>query len=102
MHGILFKILDRDNEPSNFQEMLMNSTKRCLKLLQTKKKCVAVSILAGDQWWPRTSGGRLRFVRAITYLLSQIRQFCKRKEKESPQKRLVKFPVWEAKGKQFS
>ena len=27
------------------------------------------SLLAGDQWWPRTSGGRLRFVLAITYLL---------------------------------
>ena len=26
-------------------------------------------LLAGDQWWPHTSGGRLRFVRAITYLL---------------------------------
>ena len=26
-------------------------------------------VLAGDQWWPRTSGGRLRFVRTITYLL---------------------------------
>ena len=27
------------------------------------------TVLAGDQWWPRTSGGRLRFVRANTYLL---------------------------------
>ena len=27
------------------------------------------NILAGDQWWPRTSGGRLRSVQAITYLL---------------------------------
>ena len=26
------------------------------------------TVLAGDQWWPRTSGGRLRFLRAITYL----------------------------------
>ena len=26
-------------------------------------------VLAGDQWWPRTIGGRLRFARAITYLL---------------------------------
>ena len=25
MHGVLFEELDRDNEPSNFQEMLMNS-----------------------------------------------------------------------------
>ena len=27
------------------------------------------SLLAGDQWWPRTSGGRLRFAHAITHLL---------------------------------
>ena len=27
------------------------------------------NILAGDQWWPRTSGGRLRFAHAITHLL---------------------------------
>ena len=26
-------------------------------------------ILAGDQWWPRTSGGRLRFAHAVTHLL---------------------------------
>ena len=26
-------------------------------------------VLAGDQWWPRTSGGRLRFANAITHLL---------------------------------
>ena len=26
------------------------------------------SVLAGDQWWPRTSGGRLRFAHAITHL----------------------------------
>ena len=30
------------------------------------------TLLAGDQWWPRTSGGRLRFIRAITYLLRHI------------------------------
>ena len=55
------------------------------------------TVLAGDQWWPRTSGGRLRFVRAITYLLrpSQNRQLCKRKQKESPYKRVVKFCVCE-------
>ena len=29
----------------------------------------SIAILAGDQWWPRTSGGRLRFVRAKAYLL---------------------------------
>ena len=26
-------------------------------------------LLAGDQWWPRTSGGRLRFAHAPTHLL---------------------------------
>ena len=28
-----------------------------------------LKVLAGDQWWPRTSGGRLRFAHAITHLL---------------------------------
>ena len=38
----------------------------------------SVGILAGDQWWPRTSGGCLRFVRAITYLLRhRISNFVK-------------------------
>ena len=27
------------------------------------------TLLAGDQWWPRTSGGRLRFAHTITHLL---------------------------------
>ena len=31
VHGALFKVVDRDNEPSSFQEMLTNSTKYCLK-----------------------------------------------------------------------
>ena len=31
IHEVLFKVLDGDNEPSSFQEMLMNSTKQCLK-----------------------------------------------------------------------
>ena len=49
----------------------------------TKRVCLTVSVevkyknacnylhnvLAGDQWWPRTSGGRLRFAHAITHLL---------------------------------
>ena len=30
---------------------------------------IVKELLAGDQWWPRTSGGRLRVVRAVTYLL---------------------------------
>ena len=29
------------------------------------------TLLAGDQWWPRTSVGRLRFAHAITHLLRQ-------------------------------
>ena len=28
-----------------------------------------MTVLAGDQWWPRTSGGRLRYAHAITHLL---------------------------------
>ena len=24
IHGLLFKVLDRENEPTNFQEMLLN------------------------------------------------------------------------------
>ena len=28
-----------------------------------------LKILAGDQWWPRTSGGHLRLAQALTYLL---------------------------------
>ena len=54
-------------------------------------------VVAAYQWWPFAfCTGKYVFV------ASQIRQFCKRKQKESLQKRLVKFPVWEAKSKQFS
>ena len=28
-------------------------------------------VVAAYQWWPRTSGGRLRFAHAITHLLRQ-------------------------------
>ena len=31
IHGVVFKALDRHNEPSSFQEMLRNSTTHCLK-----------------------------------------------------------------------
>ena len=44
IHWALFKVLDGDNEPSNFQEMLTNSTKLCLKLLPIKTKCFPGSI----------------------------------------------------------
>ena len=30
VHGVLFKLLDRDNEPSSFQETLKNLSKQCL------------------------------------------------------------------------
>ena len=32
-------------------------------------QCCLNAILAGDQWWPHTSGGRLRFAHAISHLL---------------------------------
>ena len=36
------------------------------------------TLLAGDQWWPRTSGGRLHSVWAIAYLLRhRISNFVK-------------------------
>ena len=54
-------------------------------------------VVVGYKWWPFAfCTGNYVFV------ASQIRQFRKRKQKESPQNRLVKFPVWEAKDKQFS
>ena len=28
-----------------------------------------ITLLAGDQWWPHTSGGRLRFAQAVMHLL---------------------------------
>ena len=31
IHGVLFKVLDGDNESRSFQEMLMDSTIQCLK-----------------------------------------------------------------------
>ena len=36
---------------------------------KSKLEFKKVDLLAGDQWWPRTNDGRLRSVRAITYLL---------------------------------
>ena len=41
------------------------------------------NILADDQWWPRTKGGRLRFARAITYLLRhKFGSFVKRNKRK--------------------
>ena len=31
IHWEVFKVIDRENEPSRFQVMLKNSTKHCLK-----------------------------------------------------------------------
>ena len=44
IHGVWFKVSDRNNEPLNFQEMLTNSSKHSLKLLPVKKKCIPVRI----------------------------------------------------------
>ena len=33
IHWALFKVLDRDNEPSNFQEMFMNAKKTLFKII---------------------------------------------------------------------
>ena len=44
IHGVWFSVLDRDNEPSSFQEMLTNSTKHCLKRLSIKKTRIPVRI----------------------------------------------------------
>ena len=53
-------------------------------------------VVAAYQWWPFSLG-----TGNDVFVVSQIRQFCKRKLKEFPQKRLVKFSIWEAKNKQF-
>ena len=45
IHGVVFKVLDRDNEPSSFQEMLRNRTTYCLKWVLIKKKCITVRIM---------------------------------------------------------
>ena len=42
----MVKVLDGDNEPPNFQEMLMNSFKHCLKALPVKKKCSSLMIMS--------------------------------------------------------
>ena len=40
IHGILFKVLDGDNEPSNFQEILLNLT----HYYQLKQKRIPVKL----------------------------------------------------------
>ena len=44
VHGLLFKVLDRENEPSCFQETLMKLLKPCLEQLSIKKKRIPVRI----------------------------------------------------------
>ena len=36
IHGLLFKLLEGENEPSCFQETLTNSTNHCLEILSIK------------------------------------------------------------------
>ena len=47
----------------------MNTIKCHIHVLLQLNVKKAGTILAGNQWWPRTRGGRLRSIRAITYLL---------------------------------
>ena len=59
-------------------------------------------VLAGDQWWPRTRGGRLRLVHAITHVLHHnFGHFVKGNKRNAHKNRLIKFSAWEAEGKQF-
>ena len=44
-------------------------TRKGLTSVKFKNKCFDQAILAGDQWRPRTSGGRLHFEHTITHLL---------------------------------
>ena len=51
-----------------------------------------LAILAGDQWWPRTSGGRLRCAHAITHLLRhRFGLFIKGNKRNTHKERLTKF-----------
>ena len=60
------------------------------------------TVLAGDQWWPRTSGGRLRFAHAITHLSRRrLGLFMKENKRSTYKERLTKFSAWEANDKQF-
>ena len=49
-------------------------------------------VVVAYQWWPFAF-----CTDNYVFVASQIRQFCKRKQKEPLQKRQVKFSVWEAK-----
>ena len=50
-----------------------------------------LSVLAGDLWWPRTSGDRFRFVRAITYLLHHRFGNFVKENKRNPHKNVGKI-----------
>ena len=75
IHWVLFKVLDRDNEPSSFHEMLTNSTKRRMKWLPIKKKRIlvgntSVSAYVNVKYF-------LRFRCFLTLELILIFVFCK-------------------------
>ena len=62
------------------------------------------TLLAGDQWWPRTSGGRLRFEHAVMHLLRhRFGHFVEKKTKKNKgsQKRLIQFSAWKSEDTQF-
>ena len=45
---------------------------------------VILLLLAGDQYWPRTCGGRFHFARTITYLLRHIFGSFEKGNKKNP------------------
>ena len=53
------------------------------------------------RWWPRTSGGRLRFARNYAFVVTQLRPFCKRKQKKHLQKKIDHIFCLGSKDKQF-
>ena len=80
--------------PRNF---VRDPAKHLLRSLRSR-----CAILAGDQWWPRTSGGRLRFAHAISHLLRhRFGLFIKGNNRDTYKERLTKFSALEAKDKQF-
>ena len=46
IHGLMFKVLDRENEQACFQETIANLTKHCLDQLSIKKKHVLIRIMS--------------------------------------------------------
>ena len=54
----MFKTKSRNHEVRSFKTMSQN------QFLATE----VIMVLAGNQWWPHTSGGRLRLAHAITHV----------------------------------